>query len=266
MAWQLKTTGVASLATLCVAVSDDGSVVKDYVANRQLVVHANVSVGQDTWMGVNRHFFETKNNGSFDFYGLTWTVSSPNVQPVLGFGTGCTFFVVFNAYTSGSFWALTSGGLGVRRGFSGDQTGRPGFYNGGGGFYFNVATTIDQGTGKVATGISMSSSLGILAAEGWYGLESAGTISQSGVSVPTFNVASNVSLATYGGMAGQGSMSAKTHLLLVTNRMITTAEASDLYNDPFGTLFTSAGGGGGGGGTFPPRLFIHRRKVIGGIN
>src|SRR6185369_15759590 len=83
--------------------------------------------------------------------------------------------------------------------------------------------------------------------EWWYALESAATIAQDGATVSVSGFGSNGGVTGVGGQGGQGHFSSKCHLFFLGNRVLTSAEASQLYNDPFGTLLTSVAGSGGGG-------------------
>lgn len=240
MALTLKTTGVASLA-LCVVAVDDDNTVKDFIVNNNETVHANVSVGSGTWGGVDRGYFETKHNGLFDYYGITWTSSGSSIAPFTGFQDGLGVYAAFNAYVSGSHFWGNNGQNGWRK----DSDNRPGWY---------VSSNFRlKGTTSVATGIKFSyatnfKNVATSVADWYYGVEG-GALTLEATSAAT-GAGSNGTLADLGGISGVGRASANWHIFAIFSRPLTTGEAEGLHADWFGTFFTSAGtsSSGGGGG------------------
>lgn len=87
MAYQLKSTGIATQCLMCIAVDPDTGTIKDYASaavTTDLVVGANVTLGTQAWDGISRDYFR------------------------LGAGTAADDFVAFGA--TKPVWNLTDSG------------------------------------------------------------------------------------------------------------------------------------------------------------
>lgn len=97
----LKTSGVATALIACVTVDDDGTTVKDFVANRA-GTYAGSGTGTKNWKGTSRRYFNVNPNGGHDFLGWTWTTAAGAALPPVD-------------YTSGglSFYAAVASRIGI---------------------------------------------------------------------------------------------------------------------------------------------------------
>jgi hypothetical protein len=223
MAYTLKSAW-SSRAVVCVAVDQDGTTVKDFVTANTMTADAAVTsgVGSATWKGSSLPYFPTLANGSFNFRGLTWSGS----KPTMNFQPNFSALFLLNSYTSGS-WVLMNNAQtsGV------DLTsGKPRFRIGGIPANTALATSTKLGF------------MGIYRALGtceWhYGLES-GSMSQD-ASGSDSNNNSDTDITSYGGASGQGNFVSNTHLVLVTNDVISNTDRDAIFSDPIGTLFDTA--------------------------
>jgi hypothetical protein len=225
MAYTLKSAW-SSRAVACVAVDQDGTTVKDFVTANTMAAHANVTagVGSATWKGNSLPYFPTIANGSFDFYGLTWSGTKPSQN----FDPGYSWIILLNSYTSGSFVLLNNNaGYGIKLSSS-----RPQVFAGVG--IVTGATALATSTKQGVMGIFRKSGT----CEIHYGLES-GSMAQDATATDA-NLPGDQDITSYGGSAGQGNFVANTHLLLVTNDVISNTDRDAVFSDPIGTLFDTS--------------------------
>lgn len=230
MAYTLKATGVAAIATSIIAVDQDGTTIRDFKSSTRtanMTVDANVSRGTSTWKSVSRGYFETKSNGGFDFYGITiapgheipWDNSYE--QP----GTGTFIAYAGTAASAGAHGILTSSGgeLLLRR------SGKLAIsYSGSDG----LTTLPTDGTTKFSVGVNF-----VYGADRdfYYGPES-GSLAIDG-DFTDGGFGGNNLINAIGGLAGQGNAPGKFHVIVIAPRPLTLTEYQSLHDDWFGTLF-----------------------------
>jgi hypothetical protein len=220
VAYTLKSTWT-SRAVACVAVDQDGTTVRDFVSGNTMTVDPNVTVGSSTWKGNSLSYFQTKANGSFNYYGLSWSAS----KPVQNYNPNYSWIILLNSYTSGSFVMMDNGSnYGVKL-----SSGRPQIFGGTGTVTGNTA--LATSTKQAFMGIFRWGGT----CEIHYGLES-GSMAQDATATDGNNPG-DTDITTYGGAAGQGNFVANTHLLLVTNDVIDNTDRDAIFSDPIGTLF-----------------------------
>jgi len=82
MAHTLKTSGLATDLVFCLAVDQDGTTVKEFVSssvNTDMTVDGSVTTGSSSWKGTSRGYFETSSNGTFNFHGIRFGTTKPDM-------------------------------------------------------------------------------------------------------------------------------------------------------------------------------------------
>lgn len=251
MALTLKSSGVATAASMVLAVEDDGSAVKECVSsavNGDMVIAAGNGYGaganqvtlrnDKTWKSVTRRTFETKPDG-FGFYGIAFGTN----KPAWDASSGHAISVFVAAASTGA----PSGSAGTRFLIEGTQSVR--VFDGGSGnkFQFDAAggsgsavgnTTIPTAT-KIAMALSYQRSTSYAM---YYALESDADLTDDGTGTPSGDGLS-ASIGSVGGQAGQGSWPGEWFVVATFNRILTPTEMNSLHDDWFGTLFDTGGGG-----------------------
>jgi hypothetical protein len=231
MAFTLKSSGIATSVVACIGLDDDNATAKDFVAANNETFDANVTYGTASWKGATRGYFQTKANGGFNFYGVTWAATKPSAR----FADGMSFFACFNSYTSGSWmWNASINGIQM-------TGGKPGFYVSSG-FRNTASTSLPTGGTKFSSAGNFKANA-TANAEMFYGLESGSLASDSTPTTPT-GLGSNQSLDAFGGASGQGNFVCDCFLLVLFNTPLTLSDFQSLHDDPWGTLFDTGGGGG----------------------
>jgi hypothetical protein len=239
MAYTLKTTGIAAAATSIIAVDDDGTTIRDFKSatrTANMTVNANVSRGSSTWKGGSRFYFETKANGSFDFYGLTFAsgheIPFNNSTGAPGTGT----FIAY-AGTPGISGGGTAAMLANAAGSDllNRFTGTLNFGYSGTGTDKGLTTLPTDNTTKFSVGANFLYGSN---RDYFYGLESGSLAADGAYSEGGFGA--NSLISAIGGAAGQGNAPGKTHVIIVLPRPLTLSEYQSLHNDWFGTLFEVA--------------------------
>jgi hypothetical protein len=225
MAYTLKSAWSSRVIT-CIAVDQDNTTIKDFVAANSISLGTGVAagVGTATYKGNTRGYFPTFANGTFNYHGITYNAT----KPVATQGTICSWFAILNSYTSSSGWwsgdAAASGGLRV-------SSNKPRL----------SASTNSIVTGATSLAASTKQSvMGIFRRAGTceihYGLES-GSMAQDATATDSGPFGGNFSMDGYGGLSGQGNFVGNTHLFLVTNDVIDNTDRDALHSDFVGTLF-----------------------------
>lgn len=244
MAYTLKSAWSSSVIA-CLAVDDDNTTVKDFKSgNTGTFDTPNVTTGTATFKGVTRPYFETKANGSFNYYGYNYN----GTKPTLTLSATCSFICLLNNYVSSTGWFVLDNGqnFGIKI-----SSGRPQWF-------INTSSHM-TGTTALATSTKQSIS-GIWRSSGTcelhYGLES-GSMSQEVTHTDT-GFGSDVPLTSVGGASGQGNTVANIHLLLWLNRALTNTERDNIHADYVGTLFDTGASSG-----VPVKMAQYRRRWSG---
>ncbi len=239
MAYQLRSTGLATSLTMCLAVDEDGTTIREFVnptVDAQKTVDAGVTVGSENWKGTPRGYFATTSNGAFDFHGIRFGTTRPPWEPADG--DGCTIFGACAAMGAGNssgnyFLHASSDTQSIVR----DWTAAPNsaafrFYDG------------LRGKGNTAlpndgTSFSFAVAYNATSANWYFGLES-GSLAADGTSTGNSGYTANSTVAYVGGWPGQGYQAASWHLLCIFNRTLTLEELQSLHDDWFNVLFESS--------------------------
>lgn len=241
MAYTLKSSGIATNLVVCVAVDEDDTI-KDFKgAAITLGTGVAASVATGSWKSTSRKYFVTTDNGTFNFFGVTFNATEPTVDTNDSDGVGMWFACHgASACSSDSAPFISIGSsitTGLKRVAAADNHG---YFSSGGGTQATTATNLPtDGTTKFSFGSNYRSAD---SSEVFYGLES-GSLASDGTagSDGGFGGAAR-SIFSIGGAAGQGNQPFKPYLAAVFNRKLTLAEMQSLHNDWFGTLFDAPAG------------------------
>ena len=240
MAYTLKSTGIATNLIMLLSIDDDGTTVKEFVSsavNSAMTVHANVTTGTSTWKSTSRGYFQTYENSTYNFYGITFGTTKPTVG--------------HNDADGMSYFAAAAG--------ASAGTGRPGLvaYTGTSSYWGRHSSTRDKqsiylGSDRVSSTTTIPSdgttkfSMGPAFKNNdssttfYYGLES-GSMASDGSGTPGDYGFTSESIIDIGGWAGEGSQPGKWHCIAVFNKQLSQAEMQSLHgdgsNDWFSTLF-----------------------------
>jgi hypothetical protein len=237
MAYTLKSTGLATALALCVGVDEDGTTIKDFVANRTLTPETGhpPSVGATPWKGTSRGYFTTGSGGTFDPWGLAFSPLS------LSFGSaGVGVFIALAgaaAATGAAGYSYFVGDTANARGLSRPSGSGAQAWAFSGGAQITGATALPtNGTTKFSTGANF---IAAGAMQIYYGLES-GALAQDATGTDS-NVPGTWAPDYIGGGPGLGVQVANYHIVAIFNRALTLAEMQSLHDDWFGTLFDASG-------------------------
>jgi hypothetical protein len=232
MAYTLKTSGLATALSFCVAVDEDGTTVREFVSStvNGTMTLTNVAVGSATWKGVSRGHFSSAANGSFNYFGPKFVTNKPSIPDAFG------LFLAFNSRSA------PSGTRTLIEGVEGSNTGALAEINAagrlfatrGGGAIGNTA--LPTGATKFSCGHNHAYNV---ANDFFYGLES-GSGAADGTGADAGWGAGTTVVSGIGGCAGQGNSPGQYFIVAGFNRRLTTAEYQSLHDDWFGVLFESA--------------------------
>lgn len=242
MAYSRKNSGLGAIANHLIIVDENGSSVVDLGSSAvtQPTVDANCTYGSQTWAGVSRGYVETKNNGAFNFYGITWSANNPQL---------------LHAATNGASMVII-GSPGATDGTYGSITGTSNWAAGftrrtsGGAFNYEISTNDGRAdlrsltlTGN--TNFSDKIILGI-AGKAFGTIRSFADIDGGGESAYRFNTTdgwglnSGGVLNNIGGFAGAGYHTFRLHCLVIFNDYLATlSDFQALRDDWFGQLVVS---------------------------
>lgn len=235
MAYTLKASGIATALTMCVAVDDDNTTIKEFVSslvNGDMTFDTGVAagVGTSTWKGVSQGYFPTFNNGTFDYLGIRFGTNKPSALWNAA-NPSTMFFVWSSADAAGGAKPIigTGGGnFAVDRGVGTLRISN--------GAFVGSTTLPSDGTTKFSAGFNFTPFTG---GEFYYGLES-GSLASDGTFTDTLGFTGSGTFDGIGGAPGQGHAQGHYHLVAKFNRVLTLTEMQSLHNDWRGTLFDSA--------------------------
>ena len=246
MAYTRKTTGLGAVCVNLLIVDDDDTTVVDIgSAASTFTVHANVTIEDGTWSTYSPKAFETKQNGTFNFYGITFDSNKPvtkHGQTETGSGA---FICGYPGANSGNnrYWI--------------DATNAASF-----GINSSNEIVIERNGGVLAvtSGASLSDDLSTAYALGYnYEYDAAngeqiffdtdgGTKSAWDIDQTSTTQGSDAQdWDGIGGDAGQGNAVIRAMCIANFSRQLTLTEMQDLRDDWWGELINEAAPGGGGG-------------------
>lgn len=238
MSFSLKSAGQATELIMLLAVDDDGTTVKEFVSsavNAAMTVDsvANFPRGASNWKGISRYYYETKANGTFGFFGVTFGATKP-VLPVGTGQSGIGVFIAFGGSSGTTRWLMPiqalNDGLGIG---TGGSAGKNAWYTAGTVRANSTTSLPTDGTTKFSTGINWKYNVN---GDFFYGLES-GSLAADGVTNPGGFGSVDSVVNSVGGGAGQGNYPAKIHLVAIFNLPRTLAQFQALHDDWFNELF-----------------------------
>ena len=240
MAFTLKTSGLATLLSVCVAVDEDGTTIKEFVSptvDSNKAVSGSVTLGAKNWKSVSRGFFETTANGAFDFNGIKWTNGTGGVTDFAD-GNGASIFCAFAGSGIGNndkYWVSF---INDRQGLRVNSSGKANLNFGSPTSAASATTIPTDNSTSFSVGANYDGT-GSGTSEIFYGLES-GSLASDGTGTNA-NQGGNVPLTGIGGPGdGNGNQPAKYHLVTVFTRKLTLVEMQSLHNDWAGTLFDNS--------------------------
>jgi hypothetical protein len=227
----------------CVVVDDDNTI-KD-LKSKTFTLDTGVagSVASTTWKGASRGYFVTTANGEFNFNGLRWSATQPQVDETDADGIA-VWFACAGASAPGTpgdpspFLCIGGGGAsprGLMR-VPGANTAR---YISGGGTVANSATSLPtDGATKFSFGANYRSNV---SSEVFYGLES-GSLASDGTAGPDGAYGSSTAtLWNIGGAVGYGNQPHRPFIHCVFNGLLTLAEFQSLHDNWVSALFNASG-------------------------
>ena len=225
MAYSLRATGLAAIATSVVALDDDGVTVRDFasaIRTANMTVHPNVLKGASTWKGTSRGYFQTMMTGAYSHEGIAFAAGFeiPHLNGYVDPGT--SLFVA-------SAGSGPRGGNGAMAGPYQMPTGT-----------LRIAYGSHDGISPIPSDTTTKFSMGMNFVYGstwtaFFGLES-GSLAADGTGTDGgYGFADKI--ARIGGDPGQGTAPGRYHLFATFPRPLTLAEQQSLHNDWFGTLF-----------------------------
>jgi hypothetical protein len=240
MAYTLKASGISTNAKSVVAVNQDGTTITEFVTGRTIALGTGVaaSVSTATWKSVSRGFWETTANGSFDFFGVTWTGSSNQPAMTEDDADGVSVWFACNGASSNSNdgpFVCIGAGNGALRGLSRALGGtNKGIYKSAGTPVAATTTSLPtDGTTKFSFGASYRSNNSSAA---YYGLES-GSLTQEATAAGDGGFGGSNFAWNIGGAVGQGNQPFRPFCVALFDKILTTGEFQSLHDDWFGTLF-----------------------------
>lgn len=252
MAYTLKTSGLATALTFCLAVDSDGATVKEFVSSD---VNANktigsISYGSSSWKGTSRYWFHTGGSG-FSPLGISF----PSGHRASTSEGNLAYYIAFGACGVGSG---NNGGRKIVEG-TGVSIGTDSVTNKvrvDAGSVTQITTSTAHPTdGLTAWSFGLNYSyIGVTGynTDGlaiYYGLES-GSIAVDATAAASDRGTEPDAIDYIGGQAGNGTWPLNCHLICQFNRQLTSAEFTSLHNDWFGTLIDT------GVATAVPRMLL----------
>lgn len=247
----LKTSGLATTASVIVVPNDNG-VVTEWVSssvnstmtlqdNTGANISGNTVSTTSTWKGVSRHYFETFNNGTFNFYGLRFGTNKPTFAT--NGSNGLSIFIAFAGSGAGN---SGSNGAGAIIADSGDAqilnrnaSNKLNWFVASGDRGQGTTTIPTDGTTKFSLGTSYLGTGNPLVQAFYYGLES-GSLAADGTAGGLGPIGSSSTLVGVGGWNGQGHWPAKIHAFCVWPTVLSLSDFQSLHTDFIGTLFDVA--------------------------
>jgi hypothetical protein len=235
MALTLKTSGIATEMTMCLAV-DDNNIVKEFVssaANSAMTIDAGITYGTKSWKSVSRRYFETF-RGANDYTPVKLSFSSNYPVFQADATNGGTVYIACAGYSA----PLYSGGVISK------TNGAPIYVAIG---EFRPDGTITASTPSPTNGTTSFSTAFKITSGGtykfYYGAESSADVAAAGTGSPGGRA--NTDVGQIGGGDGQGVDAGKWHLIALFNRQLEDVEVESLHDDWFGVLFDSSGSSSG---------------------
>lgn len=244
MSYSLKSTGLATHVLNLIMVDDDDTTVVDIGSSpATLVVDANVTIENLDWNGVTRKAFETKSNGSFNFYGITFSANAPALPHGNGSGGNTQVAIYARATANGGLgyaFKASAGAIGMGL----DSTG----YDNPGAI---INTSFLYGSSDSYTATDFSERV-ILAVTHEYGAvrqvfadTDGGTSTALDVDTTDAGFGANGTLDSIGGYAGQGHVRMRVLAYINFDSKLTLSEIQSLRDDWFGVLVDAPVVGGG---------------------
>jgi hypothetical protein len=244
MAYTLKSSGIATNLVVCVGVDEDGTTIKDFVGSTiTLGTGVAASVATGSWKGTSRNYFATTANGTFGFFGVTWS-SAPSISD--GDADGLSVWMAVHGASANSaqvpYCVIDTSASNTKGMARVTGTGKAKYDVGGGTTAISTTTIPTDGTTKFSLGTTYRNSVSSTVL---YGLES-GSLALEATQGSDGGFGGANGVYTIGGATGQGNSPIKPYLFCVFNKILTTAEMQSLHgngtDDWFSTLFNAGGG------------------------
>lgn len=232
----LKTTGLATSATMVLAVDIGSGLVKEWVSSTVdsgKTVPGTVTYGTASWKSTTRDYFETYANGPFGSDPILF----PTNRPSFPMSTGASVFVASAGLRAAGVDQrafVVDETTGAAFGRSNSTGNKPCWFLNNGARY--TATT-DSPAQDVAFSVGSSIDMDTSGAF-FYGLES-GSLAADGTFSPSGWT--NMALVTQiGGWQSNGNNPGRWHCVATFSGLLTLSDFQSLHNDWFGTLFDVA--------------------------
>lgn len=237
MAYTLKSTGIATQLTYCVALDDDGTTIREFVSptvDANKTIDAGVTVATGTWASTPRNYFVSSGSG---FSPVTVKFTS-GFRPVTtpSAGNGVSNFCAFEEVTDGQPGPGSAVGN-MMSGVSATFTCR--FNANANGTYATSGDLIPSAqvyptTGGTAFSIGSRYEANAVSSFG-YGVRDAAYSQEANQVAPNFGGPN--SIESINGNTGGGVLGAKCYINCAFDGLLTDQDFADLHNDWFGTLF-----------------------------
>jgi hypothetical protein len=239
MSYTLKSSGIATNLTLCIAVDSDGTTIKEFVSNLTLTIDSGVTRGSGTWKGNSRGYFTT--NSSVTPISVVTGPTMSFTAPGVGLFCACSGMTVGTG--AGGYMYSIYDGTGDDRGLGRASASSSGTW------IFSGATKQAGGTALPTNGTTKFSYGGNYVAGGqktiYYGLES-GSLASDGTATDS-DFPGQFIPNSFGGKTGLGNAPGNYHVMACFNKALSLAEMQSLHgdgsNDWFSTLFNAPAGG-----------------------